>query len=443
MSVQERRRLAVLSQVAGGQLSVAEAGRQLGLSERQIRRVWGRYRREGDAGLVHGLRGRPGNRGIDPALRGQALALYREHYADFGPTLASEMLAERDGLVVHPQTLRRWLVDAGLWRSRRRRPPKRQRRPRRAHFGELVQLDGSPHDWFEQGVTGGALPCLMVMVDDATGETDAQFFPAESTVAAMTMVGDWARRHGLPQAVYSDRHSIYRRNDREADEVADRTGQRPPTQFGRALAELGVGLIWARSPQAKGRVERRHRVFQDRLVKALRLAEIGDPASANVYLREVFLPQLNARLRVAATGDANLHVAAEEADLDAALVYRESRQVGADQCVSFEGEALQLRPGRQLPSLAGKRVQVERKLDGTLRVRWRDQTVAWAKAARPEPRRSKPTAAERVAGHQPPWKPPYDHPWRSPAAAQRSVGGCSAPARAAPSPPLRTPQPTA
>ncbi len=443
MSVKERRRLAVLGQVSAGQLSVAAAGRLLGLSERQVRRVWQRYRRQGDAGLVHGLRGRPGNRRKDPTLRSKAVELYREHYGDFGLTQASELLAERHGLVVDPQTLGRWLTEAKLWRVRPRRATRRQRRPRREHFGELVQLDGSAHDWFETGQPSGAL-CLMVMVDDATGWTWAQFFEAETTVAAMSVVRDWSLSHGLPQALYTDRHSIYRRNDKHADEVADRTGKRPPTQFGRALKDLGVKLIFAHSPQAKGRVERKNRVLQDRLVKALRLAGIRDIDAANTHLREVFLPKLNARFAVAPAGEADLHVPVTVEPLDAALVHRETRQVGQDQCVSFAGQVLQLRPERAMRSLAGKQVQVEQTLSGEVRVLWRDQAVpASPLPERPKPARRRASAAEHVATHQPAWKPPQHHPWRAPAVAQPPGEGRSAPARAAPSPALRTPRPAA
>ena len=410
MSIGERRRLVVLSQVSAGQLSVAGAGRELGLSERQVRRVWKRYRQEGDAGLIHRLRGQPGNRRLDASLRQRVIELYREHYADFGPTLAAEYLAQQHHLEVGRQTLGRWLAHEKLWRPRPRRVVKRQRRPRKESFGQLVQLDGSPHDWFE---TGQPL-CLMVMVDDATGWTHARFFEAETTAAAMTMLRDWSLEHGLPQGLYTDRHSIYRRNDKGADETAERTGKRPPTQFGRALGELEVKLIWARSPQAKGRVERKNRVLQDRLVKALRLAGIREVDAANAYLCEVFLPGLNARLAVAPADPVDVHVPVDAQALDAVLVHREQRCVGQDQCVSFDGRVLQLEPGRSMRCLAGKKVAVERTLDGSLRVIWRGQVVPHRlAAARPAPTGKRRPLAERVANHQPAWKPPRHHPWKA------------------------------
>jgi hypothetical protein len=455
MSMKERQRLVVLGQVSSGGLTVAAAGGLLGLSERQIRRVWRRYQTQGDAGLVHRLRGRAGNRRMASAGRWRAVALYREHYRDFGPTLACEYLAERHALVVDDQTLRRWLIDAGLWQRRRKHKLKRHRRLRKPCFGELVQLDGSPHDWFEgrlrklpDGVTASAPACcLMVMVDDATGWTEARFFDAETTMAAMTILRVWATNHGLPQALYPDRHSIHRRNDKQADQIAARTGKRPPTQFGRALLELGVKLIWAGSPQAKGRVERMNGTLQDRLVKALRIEGISELPAANRYLDEVFLPRFNAKFAVAAADATDLHTTPPQGALDEALCVRETRTAGQDQCVNWEGQVLQLRPQSKsgLPSLAGKQVTVRRSLDGQIRVLWREQVIAYTLLAqRPRPDKPQPSLTQRIASHQPPRKPSATHPWRSPAVTARPrVGDRSATARAAPSPPLRDPQPAA
>jgi len=456
MSMKERRRLVVLGQVQAGALTMAAAGRLLGLSERQARRVWSRYQSEGDAGLVHGLRGRLGNRRTDPAVCERALGLYREHYSDFGPTLAAEYLAQRHGLVVDDQTLRRWLMDAGLWRRQRKSRPKRHRRPRKACFGELVQLDGSPHDWFESrprtlsdGTTAPAPTCcLMVMIDDATGRVEARFYEAETTASVMSILRGWALRHGLPQALYPDRHSIHRRNDKEADAIAARTGKRPPTQFGRALDELGVKLIWAGSPQAKGRVERVNGTLQDRLVKALRVEGISDIDTANGYLAEVFLPRFNEQFAVSAAQATDLHTPVTAAALDAALCVRQERTAGQDQCVSWEGRVLQLQPAKvdvkpRLPTLAGKRVTVRRSLDDKVQVTWRGQTIPHVLLPQ-RPVRQKPqaTLAQRIAAHQPPAKPAANHPWRAPAVTRRPrVGARSATGRAAPSPALRDPQP--
>lgn len=455
MSTKERRRLAVLAQVEAGRLSLVAASARLGLSYRQTRRVFQRFKVEGDAGLVHRLRGQSGNRRRDPTVRERAVSLYREHYSDFGCTLACEYLAERHGLVVDDQTLRRWLASAGLWRRCRKSPVKRRRRERRASFGELVQIDGSHHDWFEgrssasaDGADGASEPVgncvLMVMIDDATSWTLARFFDAETTAAAMTMLRLWSLEHGLPLGLYPDRDSIYRVNTKAADEQEARTGCRPPTQFGRAMEELGVQVTCAKSPQAKGRVERMNGTLQDRLIKALRVAGISDMASANTFMAQTFFPRLNARFTVQPANDVDAHRPVSEAELDAALCVREQRKVSKDHCVSWEGRVMQLKVGLGLPSLAGKQVTVRRALDGTVTVRWREHVIEW-QALKQRPVRAAPASslAERVASHRGPQKPSDDHPWRQdgPATRRPPAEPGSAPASAAPRPALRQARP--
>lgn len=446
MSQKERRRLAVFAQVCGGQLTVAAAGRLLGISERQARRIWSRYQVQGDAGLVHRLRGRSGNRGRDPALRREVVNLYRDHYSDFGCTLACEYLAERHDLIVDDQTLRRWLRAEGLWHRRRRSPKKRRRRERRACFGELVQIDGSHHDWFEGR---GPWAVLMVMIDDATGHVEARFFEGETTEAAMTIFRLWALKHGLPLELYPDQDSIYRVNTEQADEIERRTGKRPLTQFGRAMAELGVKLTCAKSPQAKGRVERKNGTLQDRLVKAMRVEGIRDIASANAYLERIFLPKHNGKFTVTPASEADVHRASDEAELEMALCRLEQRKVGQDHCIGWAGRTLQLRPDRKTPSLAGKKVAVRKRLDGQLTVHWRERVVDWKPVER-RPRRTEPSPdlVQRVAKQSGPTKPAADHPWRRPACGgpkrnDSRVGPGSAPGSAPPRPPLHQDQPAA
>lgn len=415
MTARERVRLRVLHAVAARQISLVQAADQMGVSDRQARRLWSRFKQQGDAGLVHRLRGRPGNRRADPQLRQQALTLYREHYSDFGLTLACEYLRDRHGLTVDDSTLGRWLSQAKLWRPRRKRPPRHRRRERRACLGQLVQIDGSHHDWFE----GRAGKCvLMVMIDDATNRTWAQFCPSEETLASMAIFRQWALRWGLPLALYPDRHSIYWQSGPEADEVANRTGKRPLTQFGRAMEELGLTCRPAHTPQAKGRVERCNGVLQDRLIKAMRVDGITGIEAGNAYLRDHFLPAFNARFEREAADASDAHQPADEAALDDALCLHERRVVGRDHCVSFEGQVLQLDPGRKLPGLAGKAVEVQRTLDGALRVKWQGHRVTHRPIPhRPRPVKAKPTALERVSAHQGPYKPPKGHPWRKAALA--------------------------
>jgi transposase len=303
MSRKERDRLVVMAQVKHRKLSLRQASGVLGLSYRQTRRIWRRFGQQGDAGLVHGLRGRPSPRRKAPQLREQILKRYRDEYGDFGPTLAAEYLRHQDGLKVDHETLRRWLMAEGIWQTRRRRQRHRQWRERKPCLGQMEQLDGSHHDWFE-GRRAKAV--LMVMVDDATNRTYARFFEEETTRASFETFDRWAGRNGVPRSLYVDRDSIYRceRTATVAEQVA---GQEPQTQFGRAMRALGVELILANSPQAKGRVERRNGLLQDRLVKALRLQGINDLVAANIYLEGQFLSELNGRFTVSPASAADAH----------------------------------------------------------------------------------------------------------------------------------------
>jgi hypothetical protein len=412
MSLLERDRLALFRQVQSGAVRLVEAAKLLELSYRQAKRLWARYRRWGDAGLVHGLRGRPGNAlGRSQARREAALRAYRQRYAGFGPTLAAEQMARREGLGVDHETLRRWLIAARLWRPRRE-PRRRHRRwrARKEHAGELVQLDGSEHDWLE----GRGPRCtLMVMVDDATGWTYAEFHEAETTRAAMLTLRSYARARGLPRALYLDKDSAYRVNGRAADEAEHRGSGRPRTQFGQAAAALGVELIFAHSPQAKGRVERTHGTFQDRLAKLLRLEGIQDLARANAYLRQVYLPDHNARFGLAAAAPADLHRPVEESLLREALCLRESRAVGNDYCLSYQGQWLQLLGTDVNLGLRGRRVEILEPLEGHLEVRCAGRRLEHRLLPeRPAARRA-PRVLPPARGVGPePWKPPAGHPWR-------------------------------
>lgn len=264
MSMKERVRLQAFGRVKRGEMSVAKAAGLLGISERQARRIWARYKRDGDAGLVHRLRGRAGN-ALKVGVRKQALELCRTKYADFGSALAAEYL-QGHGIVIPRQTLWRWRRTARDLGPVRRASKHRIRRERRSCLGELVQMDGSTHDWFE----GRRPKCvLFVMIDDATSEVFCRFYESEETASAFAIFGGYVRKHGLPTALYVDKDSIYRVNAPLARERGRQRGKVPLTQFGRAMGQLAVGVICADSPQAKGRVERVNGTLQDRLVKAL------------------------------------------------------------------------------------------------------------------------------------------------------------------------------
>ena len=403
MSRKERNRLATLVQVQSGKLKLVTAGAVMGVTYRQAKRVWQRYQDEGDAGLVHRSRGRPSPRRKPPELRQRVLARYAERYPDFGPTLAAEYLAS-EGLAVDHETLRRWLVAQGTRRVRRRGQRHREWRARKACFGMMVQLDGSHHDWFE-GRRAKAV--LMVMVDDATNQVWAQFFEAETTRASYDVLEGWVRRRGLPQSLYVDRDSIYRCEG--VGSVAEQlAGQEPQTQFGRAMEQLGVELILANSPQAKGRVERINGVLQDRLVKALRLEGISDSARANQYLAEAFLPALNRRFQREAASPADVHRGVPR-NLDEVLSWEEERVVQRDWTVACAGRWHQVEREHEPLSLAGKKVVVRTLRDGRVQLVHRGKKLCW----RALPERPPRSVVERKA--QKPRavvKPAPKHPWR-------------------------------
>jgi transposase len=405
MSAKERVRLEVLSRVKRGEIPLTRAAEVAGVSLRQMRRLWKRYRTCGDAGLVHRSRGKPANNRLADAQRMAVLEAYRARYGDFGPTFACEKLAE-EGHVLSPDTLTRLLKDAGLWQPRRRRDRHRARRPRRASFGELVQMDGSDHDWFE----GRGERCvLMVAIDDATNRTLARFYRRETLEAAFDLFGRWASCYGLPIALYVDRAGIYR-PDREASGAELLSGERPVTQFGRAMAQLGVELILANSPQAKGRVERRNAVFQDRLVKELRLAGIGDIERANALLDAWFLPQLNARYTCPAADPLDAHRPAPvPAVLGDILCEHEPRAVGRDWCVRWKNRWLQIDPAHAALALPRKQVLIKSRRDGTLVLEYQGVALTWREIeARPAPaRKPRPPVANNKK-----WTPPESHPWK-------------------------------
>jgi transposase-like protein len=407
MSSKERKRLAALGRVKTGDLTLVGASELLGLSYRQTKRAWARYQSDGDVGLVHRLRGRASNRKSQDELRQRALALYRAQYADYGPTLAAECLDKIDGVVVKVTTLRRWLIQVGQWERRRKRQPHRRRRPRRERRGDLVQMDGSHHDWFE-GRRGWSV--LMVMIDDATGTVTARFYENESWDSVADLFQRYVRRHGLPRGLYVDQHSIYR-PAREPTEAELLDNLPVETQFGRALRQLDVELILARSPQAKGRVERMNGTLQDRLVKALRRAAIADLATANQFLEETFLPELNARFGVTAVLPDDAHRPLPVGtDLARIVSIQEPRVVAKDWTVRWHNQILQLPREAAAFMQSGCDVTVCEPLAGPLRIFVGEREVPWSPIlAPPLPQPHRPTGP---TGSNQGQKPAANHPWR-------------------------------
>jgi transposase len=366
MSEKDIRRAQMMKLVAEGARTLVCASQVLGVSYRQAKRIYRRYREEGASGIVHRNVGRPSHRRIDESVREKAVRLYREQYADFGPTLAAEKLSERDGVVVHRETLRRWLIAEDEWTSRRQRRHYRSRRERRRRFGELVQFDGSHHEWFEDRAEGC---CLMNMVDDATGTTLSFLDTAETTVGAFRLLWAWIERYGIPQAVYCDRKNAYVL-DREPTIAEQLAGITPRSPFEQACERLGIEVIVARSPQAKGRVERSHAVYQDRFVKELRLAGISEIDAANRLLRTSYIDTVNAKFATPPADPQDGHVPLlENQSLANVLCFTAVRVISEDFIVQFENRLFQiLRPkGRRLPA-PGSRVAVHTWLDGTVHI---------------------------------------------------------------------------
>ena len=372
MSQRERDVLKVMAGVLKGARSEAEAARLLGRSVRQVRRIKGRLELEGDGAVIHGLRGRRSNHRKPEGLRERVLGIYREEYGDFGPTLASEKLAER-GLALLPETLRLWLMAEGLWERKRRRERHRRRRERRACWGELVQMDTSIHDWLEGR---GERMVLVAMIDDATNGVRARFYGGETVASHFDLLSRWLEEHGRPVAVYADRDSIFQAWSKGQ---VDYSGQ---TQFERALRELDVALIRAYSPQAKGRVERLFGLAQDRWVKELRLAGVCTQAEANRVLDGRLLPAYNGRftVRPASANDAHRPLGPEHL-LEAILSVQTQRTVANDYTVRFGNRVYQLDPPIW-PGLRGGKVTMEERADGRLAIRFREHYLRFREIAR-------------------------------------------------------------
>lgn len=410
MNRKERLRLEVFSRVTSGELTLAAAAERLGLSYRQAKRIKARYQQEGDVGLGHRLRGRGSNRQSATATKERILTLYRQRYADHGPTLASECLAKEEQLSVSVSTLRRWLLAAGDWKQARKGRQHRRRRTRRKQCGELVQMDGSHHDWFE-GRRGKAV--LMVAIDDATGVVTASFHENESWHSAVELFLHYVRLHGLPWGLYVDRSSIYRPEE-EPNARQLLAGEEPETQFGRAMRELGVELILANSPQAKGRVERMNGTLQDRLVKALRRAGINDLESANRFLQESFLPEFNQRFRKPAEQPVDGHrPLLATVDLSRILSIQEQRVVANDWTVRWHNRFLQLSPMAVEFVKPKGHVTVCQQLDGRLRLFVGDQELCWEPSMGPRTGRVKKPSRGQPTGSSQGHKPAAHHPWRT------------------------------
>jgi len=388
----ELRRAEAFGRVLLGSLTLSQACELLGLSYRHGRRLWRRYRTGGAAGLQHGLCGRSSNRGHAAEFRSSVLKRVEERYADFGPTLASEHLAVDDGLGVARETLRRWLRAAGRPAERKRSAYRKRREPK-AHFGELVQMDGSFHRWLEDR---GGEGCLMHLVDDATSTALFSFSKEETTWAAANLLRAWIERYGVPKAVYTDWKSVYLREATEAEKLK---GIVPVSQFGRMCARLGIRIVAANSPQAKGRVERAHGTHQDRLVKKLRLAGIASYDAANRFLEEGYLAEHNRRFARAASSEADFHrKRPAKAELDAVFQLEQERVVSLDWVVSYEGRLLQLERQSRRHAPAKSRVMVRENQAGDLAIEYRGRRLSFQQIPHRPARQPAPSSVSAPRG---------------------------------------------
>jgi transposase len=363
VSQKELQRVAVIASCVKGDLACARAAELLDLTPRQIKRLKARYRQGSAAALAHASRGRPSHRRLPHAVRERIVRLARTTYTGFNDHHLCEKLVEREGLSLSRETLRRLLRKQGLGPPRKRRAPAhRHRRVRSARLGELVQLDGSPHDWLEG--RGPRLTALG-MQDDATGKIlAAQFFLSETAFGYLYLLRQLLRRHGLPLAFYGDRSGVFVRNDDNWTVEEQLAGKRQPTQFGRALEQLGITFIAARSPQAKGRVERLWGVLQDRLTSELRLAHADDIDSANAVLRK-FIVDYNRRFARQPREQQSAWRAVPES-LERICCFMHERVVSNDNVVQWDGRRFQIPQHARRFSFAGAKVQIYQALNGRL-----------------------------------------------------------------------------
>jgi len=384
LSKKEVDRLMIINQIEDNQLTVQQAAGLIGISERQTYRILKRIRAEGVKGIIHKLRGRESNRVYPKELKKEIINIYRKQYWDYGPTLYSEMLTEYHNISLNRETVRRWLREESITTSLRKKRPHRRKRERRSCYGELIQLDGSYHDWFEGR---GAECCLLNFVDDATGRLYLKFAISENTQDVLQSMWEYVKANGIPRSIYTDRASVYYAEGKLTD-------------FGRAMKELGVELIFAKSPQAKGRVERSNRTLQDRLIKALRREGISNIAEANNFLQKKFIKGFNKRFAIEQKA-ANVHRSAKEYKLQEVFCFKTNRQVRNDYTINLSGGYIQLLKGASPLPRPKQDITVSKFFNGEIHIYFNGQELNFTELD------SKPgKKGYRII------KPPKDHPFR-------------------------------
>ena len=390
MSVKEIERLKVVTDVTEKRISQKIASKRLNLSSRQIRRLIKRFKTQGAKGLANKHRNTVSNRKLPDDLKLKVLELYKQNYPDFRPTFFCEKLLELHRIEISKETARKWLLNEGLWKRERKIKLRKSLRERKPCFGEMLQLDGSKHDWFE-GKRDKAV--LMSFIDDATGMVYALFYEYEGTIPAMDLLKNYILEYGLPMSIYSDKHTTYKSTDKNKDALS---------QFGRALNELGIELIHANTPQAKGRIERSFSTLQDRLVKEMRLKNISDIETANSFLKE-YLPVFNSRFNVIPFDNTNVNVEIDKiVNLDDYLCIKQERTVKNDNTVSYNSKLYQLEPG-----VRAKKATIEERIDGSMSIKYNGASLKYKEIIK---RPAK--IAEKVIKIRKEYIPPAGHPWR-------------------------------
>jgi transposase len=407
MSKRELTRLEVMQRIKERRLTQKEGAQMLGISLRQIKRIWRAYRKNGAKGLVSKRRGKPSNNRLDAGIVQQALDLIKANYADFGPTLAHEKLWEVHKLKLSRESVRRIMIEEGMWKPKRaKQPPSHQMRERRACFGELVQIDGSDHAWFEER---GQKCTLLVYIDDATGQLmELWFVPEETTFAYFEASRHYFERYGKPVAFYSDKHGIFRVNQERT--VGLSSGL---TQFGRAMQELDIQIICANTPQAKGRIERANQTLQDRLVKELRLRGISDPQAGNAYLPE-FREDYNRRFAVVPRSSYNAHRPLLKTDnLDVILTHQKTSTLSKNLTVQFNQVIYQIQSDRPNYALRNAQVTICKSAKGEVTILYKNKPLSYTIFDKPI-RQAQVVDTKTLDRHlKTPYVPPPNHPWRT------------------------------
>lgn len=423
MSTMETERIPILDRLMKKEIRQRQAAKLLRLSVRQIRRLVKKYKHEGAVGLVHTLRGKESNRRIEKSVINKAIEVIREKYSDFGPTLAHEKLVENHNITFSRETLRQAMIKEEIWKRKQRRMViLHQLRERREALGELVQVDGSPHDWFE-----GRSPCctLLVFIDDATGKLlRLEFAESESTASYLLAVKHYLKKNGKPLVFYVDKHGVFRVNTTKAG-TAGTEDANGVTQFGRAMRELSIEVIFANSAEAKGRVERVNQTLQDRLVKELRLKGISTIEEANIYLPE-FMEMFNRKFAVVPKSPVNMHrplLSTEK--LENILCQKYTRILSRQLTLSYGNKIYQIQTNRPTYAMRYAPVVVKEDVEGNIAIFYKNQPLAYTifhKQPKTEIADSKQLniIVDRIAQRtgiintvaETPWIPPKDHPWR-------------------------------